>query len=47
MIAACLKQAGKQASRKERFVSSAFNYAKTAEHDLTRDSGTKSTGGTE
>ena len=44
MIAACLKQAGKQPSRKERFASSAINSAKSAEHDLTRDGGTKSTG---
>jgi len=37
VIAACLKQEGKQPSRKERFASSAINSAKTAAHDLTRD----------
>ena len=50
VIAACLKQEGKQPSRNERFASSAINPAKTAPHDL-RDGGTKSTdddfGGTE
>ena len=51
MIAACLKQKGKQPSQNERFASSAINSAKTAAHDLTRDGGMKSTdddfGGTE
>ena len=41
VIAACLKQAGKQPSLKERFASSAINSAKTAAHDLTKDGGTK------
>ena len=36
VIAACLKQAGKQPSLKERFASSAINSAKTAAHDLTK-----------
>jgi len=43
VIAACLKQEGKQPSRNERFASSAINSAKTAAHDLTRDGGAKST----
>ena len=43
VIAACLKQAGKQPLLNERFASSAINSAKTAAHDLTRDGGTKST----
>jgi len=42
VIAACLKQTGKQPLLKERFASSAINSAKTAAHDLTRDGGTKS-----
>jgi len=43
VIAACLKQAGKQPLLNERFASSAINSAKTAAHDLTRNGGTKST----
>ena len=37
MIAACLKQAGKRPGR-------SYLRVKTAEHDLTRDGRTKSTG---
>jgi len=43
VIAACLKQEGKQASQNEQFVSSAINSAKTTAHDLTKDGEMKST----
>jgi len=39
VIAACLKEEGKEPSRNERFASSAINSAKTAAHDLTKDGG--------
>jgi len=43
VIAARLKQTGKEPSQKKWFVSSAINSAKTAAHDLTKDGGNKST----